>query len=134
MARRVALGIIALSAVLYAGDYVSVRYRMAKGKAGDPLESMKIQRTYVIPHKDGRAEIIFGDPETQVCVHSLFPHLGYTPCWYMKRQSQKTILMSMLPRTLLPVARAFWTGPVGRGKRATQVNDIRQGGRVLLRG
>ena len=124
VARRVAFGIVVFSALLYAGDYLSVRHRMAQGKPRDPLETMKIQPTYVIPHKDGRAEIIFGDPETQVCVHSLFPHLGYTPCWYVKRQSQKPIVMSMLPRTLLPVARAFWTGPAGREKRATRVNEI----------
>lgn len=134
IARRVALAIVALSAVLYAGDYLSVRYRMAKGKPGDPLEAMKIQRTYVIPHKDGRAEIIFGDPETQMCVHSLFPHLGYTPCWYVKRQSQKPLVMGMFPRTLLPLARSFRTGSAGRGKNATQVKQVRQNSRVLLPG
>lgn len=96
IARRVGLAIVALSAVLYAADYLSVRHRMTKKTAGDPLDSMKIQRTYVIPHKDGRAEIIFGEPETQVCVHSLFPHMGYTPCWYLKRQAQKTQIMGII--------------------------------------
>jgi len=111
IARRVALAIVALSVVLYAGDYFSVRHRMAKKMAGDPLEVMKVQRTYVVPHKDGRAEIIFGDPETRTCVHSLFPQMGYTPCWYLKRQAQKPLVMSVLPRKLPPVARAFRIGP-----------------------
>lgn len=115
VARRVALAIVALSAVLYAGDYVTVRYRMTKKTPGDPLDSMKIQRTYVIPHKDGRAEIIFGEPETQTCVHSLFPHMGYTPCWYLKRQAQKTQIMGMNLRKLAPVMRAIRIDRAVRG-------------------
>lgn len=115
IARRVALAFVVLSAVLYAGDYLLVRYRMTKRTAGDPLDSMKIQRTYVIPHKDGRAEIIFGEPENQMCVHSLFPHLGYTPCWYLKRQAQKTQVMGEYSRRRLRAARAISADPTPRG-------------------
>jgi len=107
IALRVVLAIVVLSAVLYAGDYLSVRYRMTKKMASDPLDSMKIQRTYVIPHKDGRAEIIFGEPETQMCVHSLFPHMGYTPCWYMKRQAEKPLVMGTILWELTPAARSM---------------------------
>jgi hypothetical protein len=23
------------------------------------------------------------------CVHSLFPHMGYQPCWYLSRHSEQ---------------------------------------------
>ncbi len=85
---RVGLGLLLLLAVLYAGDYVSVKYRMRKNSPGDPLEAVQVQRIYAIPHKDGRAEYVFGPRETQTCVHSIFPHLGYTPCWQLKKASQ----------------------------------------------
>jgi hypothetical protein len=58
-----------------------------------PLDTVQIQRTYEIPHKDGRAEFAFAEPQTVPCVHSIFPHLGYSPCWYLKRHTQQTIPM-----------------------------------------
>jgi hypothetical protein len=38
-----------------------------------------------VQQKDGKTEYEEGDPETQTCVNSLFPHLGYSPCWYLRR-------------------------------------------------
>jgi hypothetical protein len=132
--RRVALAIVVLSAVLYVGDYLSVRFKIAKKTAGDPLDSMKIQRTYVIPHKDGRAEIIFGEPETQMCVHSLFPHLGYTPCWYLKRQAAKPLVMGMISRKLGPFACASSVDTAQFEKNAAQTRPIYRSSRASLRG
>lgn len=78
-------------ALLWAGDYLSVRHRMAHKTAGDPVETISVRPVYAIARKDGEDEFDIGDPETQSCVHSLFPHLGYNPCWYVKRESQKPI-------------------------------------------
>lgn len=91
--QRLAAGILiaalALLALVYAGDYLYVRYRIARHQPGDPFDVVTIQPTYAIAQKDGRVEIVVGDPETQPCVHSLFAHFGLTPCWYLKRTSQK---------------------------------------------
>jgi hypothetical protein len=93
IAARALLGLFLLVVILYAIDYGSVTLRMRQNKPGDPLEAMQVQRTYAIPHKDGRAEYVFGPRETQTCVHSIFPHLGYLPCWYLKRSSRQPIPM-----------------------------------------
>jgi len=93
IARWALLGTVAALAIAYAADYVSLRHRLAHQTANDPLEAITIQHTYAIPHKDGMAEIVLAPAETQTCVHSLFPHLGYSPCWYVQRASQKTIVM-----------------------------------------
>jgi len=93
VARRVLVAGVALLGVVYAADYVSAKYRISKNTPGDPLEAVKIQPMYVIPHKDGQAEYVFGDPQTQMCLHSLFPHLGYSPCWYVKKHTQQTLPM-----------------------------------------
>lgn len=82
--------------VVYAGDYLSVRYRMMKNQAGNPFETMKIEPTYGIPHKNGSAEIVIGDPQDETCVHSIFPHLGYEPCWYLARTSKNIIMLEIL--------------------------------------
>jgi hypothetical protein len=116
--QRLAAGILiaalALLALVYAGDYLSVRYRIARHQPGDPFDVMTIQPTYAIAQKDGRVEIVVGDPETQPCVHSLFAHFGLTPCWYLKRTSQKpeviggTILFCLAIRGPVEDPRDLW--------------------------
>jgi len=95
IATRLLVGAIVLFAVLYGSDYAVAKVRLKKNTAGS-LESVKIQPMYVIPHKDSRAEYVFGDPQMQTCLHSIFPHFGYSPCWYVKRNSQPTISMTIV--------------------------------------
>lgn len=75
--------------ITYAGDYVSVRYRIPKSR--DPFSTVTVQPYYAIHQKNGRTEYDFAQPENQVCVRSLFPHFGYSPCWYVKRHTDKRI-------------------------------------------
>jgi hypothetical protein len=88
--------LLVLTALLWIGDAMYVRERMAHKTEVDPVDTIKIRPLYLVPRKDGRAELDFGDPETQMCVHSLFPHLGYDPCWYVVRQSRKPIPIASL--------------------------------------
>jgi hypothetical protein len=74
---------------VYVCDYFSVRYRILKNR--DPFGVVKIQRYYAVRLKDGKTEFVFQEPEIQVCVHSLFPHFGCSPCWYVKRRNVKRI-------------------------------------------
>jgi len=77
--------------ILYLGDYLSVRYRIPKSRS--QFGVVKIQRYYAVGLKSGKTEFMFLTPENQVCVHSLFPHLGYSPCWYLSRRSVRRIDM-----------------------------------------
>jgi len=52
---------------------------------------VKIQRYYAVGLKSRKTEFMFLEPENQVCVHSLFPHFGYSPCWYLSRRNVKRI-------------------------------------------
>jgi hypothetical protein len=88
--KRVFLFAAMLLVILYAGDYLSVRYRIPNR---EPLSTVKIQRYYAVPQKDRKTEYYFLDPETQQCVNSLFPHLGSNPCWYVSRHKKKEINM-----------------------------------------
>jgi hypothetical protein len=91
--RRTLAIVVLLLATAYVSDYCSVRYRLARKKPGDPFEVMKFRRLYAVPFKNGKNEYDFGDPETRTCVHALFPHFGYTPCWYLSRENRKPIAM-----------------------------------------
>jgi hypothetical protein len=95
-----AMAVALASAAIYVGDYFLAAHKMRGPQAGNALGSVTIVPTYVIPHKDGRAEIIVGDATVQPCIHSLFPHFGYTPCWYLNRKQPKPIVMSqaLVPR------------------------------------
>jgi hypothetical protein len=97
IAKRIAIGVLVAVALVYSGDTLSVCYRMSKKIAGDPLMTMTTQGMIEIPHKDGRAEIVLGDPVTQTCVRALFPHDGYDPCWYVARQNSATTVLTLLP-------------------------------------
>jgi hypothetical protein len=94
---RITMVALILALVLvYAGDYLFVRFRMIRNKTGDPFETQMIEHTYGIPHKNGSAEIVVGDPEPETCVRSIFPHMGYTPCWYFNRNSKNIIMLELL--------------------------------------
>jgi hypothetical protein len=97
MLKWLAIAIALASAALYAGDYLLAAHKMSGPQPANALGSVTIVPTYVIPHKDGRAEIIVGDATVQACIHSLFPHFGYTPCWYLNRKQTKPTVMSISP-------------------------------------
>jgi hypothetical protein len=86
---RVIAALVVLALIVYAGDYVSLRYKLPNNR--DPFSTVTIQPYYVIHEKSGKTEYDFADPQSQVCVRSLFPHFGYAPCWYLNRHTEKRI-------------------------------------------
>ena len=89
MISRILLALAAALGALYAGDYVSVRYRIPNNR--EQFGVVKTRRAYAIPEKNNRIQYTFDPPQNQTCVQSLFPHLGYTPCWYLRRHAQKSV-------------------------------------------
>ena len=50
---------------------------------------------YATDVKGGKVEVFYDQPQTQTCVHSLFPHGGYKPCWRFDRSGiQRISLLS----------------------------------------
>ena len=77
-------------ALLYTGDYLSIRIRIPNR---EPFGVVQIQRYYAVRLKDGKTEYYFLDPESRQCVHSVFPQLGYSPCWYLSRRTKQKVDM-----------------------------------------
>jgi hypothetical protein len=46
---------------------------------------------YIIHVKGGKIQYEPGPQETDTCVHSLFPQLGCSPCWYLTGHADKLI-------------------------------------------
>ena len=89
--RRFFLIAVALIALLYAGDYAWVRFRIPKTR--NPFGVVKVQPYYAVRQKNGKDEFYFLEPRDESCVRSLFPHLGHNPCWYVRRNAHKRINM-----------------------------------------
>jgi hypothetical protein len=85
--RRMFLGFILALAILCGGDYLVIRLRIWRNR--DPFGTVQIERYTAVHEKNGKTEFTFDQPETATCIHSLFPHLGYAPCWYLNRHKEK---------------------------------------------
>jgi hypothetical protein len=95
MDRAVAIvkGILLAAALTLAGvglsDYAWTEYRLGRASGRDVLGTVTF---YVAtPLKNGKLDIFYDQPQTEVCVYSLLQHAGYRPCWYAARQTVRTI-------------------------------------------
>jgi hypothetical protein len=91
LAKQIAWILAALLAVVYAGDYASVRIPIPKGRAA--YSTVTVRPYYDVGLKSGKSDFYFLDPQKQTCVNSLFPHMGYKPCWYLRKHTHPAIKM-----------------------------------------
>jgi|GraSoiStandDraft_43_1057313.scaffolds.fasta_scaffold54842_4 hypothetical protein len=84
---RVVISLVALSAVLYGGDYLAARFHIPPTR--ELFGSVQVRRYYAVGEKNGKTEFLFNPPETQPCLNSLFPHFRYPPCWYLRRHTEQ---------------------------------------------
>jgi hypothetical protein len=81
--------IVAAAALTYIGDYLLIRYRVARQQ--NPYGTVVVSPYYAEHLKSGNTAYEFQAPQTVPCVNSLFPHFGMTPCWYARRHPEKRI-------------------------------------------
>ncbi len=70
-------------------DYLSFVYRIPGGR--EQYGTVQVQKVLAVPQKDHKTEYIADQPEAEQCVHSMFPHLGLTPCWYLARHANQQV-------------------------------------------
>lgn len=97
--KRIVLALVLILAAVYGYDYASVRRRMSAQKPGDPIDVITYPHLLAIPQKGNKVEYAL-DAQTPMvsepCVRSLFPHFGYTPCWYVQRKAKTPTQMTIL--------------------------------------
>jgi hypothetical protein len=94
IAARVLASFLALLACVYVADFLVLRVRMLKATPTSPFESMTRTRILAIAQKGGKTDYQIDQVqpvETLTCVHSLFPHYGDQPCWYLKPRLNQPI-------------------------------------------
>jgi hypothetical protein len=88
--KRVSLFLVLAIVVVYAGDFLSVRFPVPKTR--NPYGTVQVQDYYAIGLKNKKVEFNFDvPPEAVTCVHALFPHFGFDPCWYLERHKVNRI-------------------------------------------
>lgn len=83
--KRSLLSIAMLGAVLWAGDWLLLRLKVARNR--DAFGSVEVHYRYAVHLKNKRIEQYTAKPRMQECVHSAFPHLNENPCWYVERHA-----------------------------------------------
>jgi hypothetical protein len=88
---RIFVALVLTSALLYLGDYLVLRYRVAT--RWHPYETVTVHPYYAVPKKNRSTEFLFDQPHDEQCVNSLFPHLDHSTCWYLTRHKERRIDM-----------------------------------------
>ena len=94
IAGRSLTALVFLLACSYAADYVVLRFRVPHPAGAMPFEAMTRTRVLAIPQKSGKFSYQIDQlqpTETLICVHSVFPHYGHQPCWYLKPRLNQPI-------------------------------------------
>ncbi|HMH79614.1 MAG TPA: hypothetical protein VK514_05295 [Candidatus Acidoferrum sp.] len=94
IAGRVIVAVLLLTAFAFVLDYFVLRVSMLHATATIPFEHLTRNRLLAIKVKNGtyQYELDQVNPtETLTCVHSLFPHFGDQPCWYLKPRLDRPI-------------------------------------------
>lgn len=91
LAKRIILVVVGLMAVTYLGDYALVAIPIPKGRAA--YGTVTVRPYLAVGLKSGKSDLYFLPPQQQTCVNSLFPHMGYPPCWYLRRNTHPRTAM-----------------------------------------
>jgi hypothetical protein len=100
IAKWLLISALTIFCALYVGDELSFQYRSRSSQSGNAFGAVDMQRMLAIELKGGKVEYALDrqqQAQVQKCVYSLFPHAGFSPCWYLLRQSRKPIPLLIFP-------------------------------------
>ena len=83
--KRALLLVVILLVIAFGIDYIGLRMNQ------NAIGSVTIRRYYAVGLKNNRTEFDNADSVQQACVNSIFPHMGYSPCWYLRRHNVQEI-------------------------------------------
>jgi hypothetical protein len=81
---RVGLVLVASLALLYAGDWVALRVRLAHGTA---YRTVTVNQFLASPLKGNKVEYDWTGAVDQRCTRSIFPQSGNPACWWLERHT-----------------------------------------------
>lgn len=82
-------GLLAAVLVAYVVDAIQIRVRSKMGGPSGVYDTVTVY--YAAALKGNRYEIFTDRPDHETCSRSLFPQLGYEPCWYLRQHKVKVV-------------------------------------------
>ena len=89
--KRALIVLVLLVLVVYGGDFLWLRYRMATNR--NAFGSVTYDVYYTVKLKSGKFEFSYGGQQTFECPHSMFPQYLEKPCWYAGRKKDLQIVI-----------------------------------------
>lgn len=83
--RRIGEFVLAGSVLLYGGDFLFLRLR------SQPTGQIEVHQYYAVRLKGKKVEYMPLENANETCARSLFPQMGYLPCWYVSRHRIRQI-------------------------------------------
>jgi hypothetical protein len=87
--KRVAIAVALVVVVVYAADYLWLRFRMATNR--NPFGSVSRDVYYSVKLKNGKTEFSYGGQQAFECPNTLLPQYWERPCWLAKRKKDTQI-------------------------------------------
>ena len=81
--------LLILAGIAYLGDSLYIRHEVASGDSAVAFGNVRFY--YAAKLKNGKFTIYQDSPQNEVCVHALFPHYGYRPCWFASRNTVRVV-------------------------------------------
>ena len=82
-------GLLIAAGIAYLGDSLYIRYKVTGANAAAALGNVRFY--YATKLKNGKFTVYQDTPQNEVCVHALFPHYGYNPCWFASRKTVRVV-------------------------------------------
>jgi len=81
---QVVIAVIVLAGILYAGDWIVLQIRVARGTA---FGSVQVNQFLATPLKGNKVEYDFTGTVQETCSRSIFPQKGNPACWWLQRHT-----------------------------------------------
>lgn len=85
--RRVVVVLVVGFVVIYSGDWAVFKLR------GSPLSTVTVDRYLTVPLKGNKQEFDYLGTMDVTCSVSIFPQIGQSPCWQLRRNASQNVKM-----------------------------------------
>ena len=89
MLKRALVFIVLAILLVFAGDYLWLRFRMATNRAAFGNVTRDVY--YSVKIKNGKTEFSYGGQQDFECPNSVLPQYWEKPCWLARRQKEVQI-------------------------------------------
>jgi hypothetical protein len=81
--------LLSVAGIAYLGDSLYIGHAVAGANSAAAFGNVRFY--YAAKLKNGKYTIYQDSPQNEVCVHALFPHYGYRPCWLVSRNTVRVV-------------------------------------------